>query len=402
MKPPSWMRGLAGVVAGAALVARAVEPIPVAAAAEATPQVLFMGTDVVILKDRDFHRVVAISDGAYVIEQRGRLVRVPLASRDIRLKVEPSLKLSGVSVDVDKLRTAQGYTPATDPRRKRLAAAGQAAGSAAAVDLATDTLITATAAQQNVFITGTGPQETLSALGQQTATAEGARLSVASQQVSAADQADRLVGDLTEERYDAMEVDFELSSETPLADAAVVVVMRYRHRGAPRGMERDMIHAQSLDGLDRTPRKISVRQGGFPAGFVLDEVQVHVYDGGREVASNVAPKRVALGREDAFQYLLMEHVSANRGRSVAAAPALGSLSAEQRAAIPPDQLERTFHVKVGKDGRPLGTYADADLRVRVEDGPVTEALAQILFTPALENGRPVDGVAAVRLDRLAR
>ncbi|HYC72803.1 MAG TPA: hypothetical protein VEB66_16450 [Opitutaceae bacterium] len=394
------------IVAWACLAAapgRAVEPIAVAAPAGGDAvQVLFMGTDVVILKDRDFHRVIAISEGAYVIEQRGRPVRVPLDSKEIRLKVEPSLKLSGVSVQVDKLKSARGYTPGNDPRRRRLAEAGAAGGALAAVDAATDQLITAASAQQNVFIAGAQPQQALSDLGTQTAQKDSALVAAKSQETSPGDYADRLVGDLVEEAYDAMDVEFELSSATPLADPSVVVVMRYRHRGAPRGTERDMIHAQTLDGLDAAPRRIVVRQGGFPRGFTLDEVQVHVYDGGREVASNVAPKRVALGRDEAFQYILMEHAAAHRGETIPAAPALGTLTEEQRGQIPADQLARTFHVKVGKDGRALAAYTDAACTVRVSDRAVAEALGQILYKPALDKGRPAEGVAAVRLDTLPR
>lgn len=382
-----------------------VDPIPVAApqgSAGAT-QVLFMGTDVVILKDRDFHRVVAITDGAYVIEQRGRPVRVPLASRDIRLKVEPSLKLSGISVQVDGLKSAQGYTPANDPRRRRLAAAGAAAGSEAAVDVATDSMAGAAAAQQNVFIAGAqGSGDVLTTLGNQTAQRDSTLSSARSQRTSAGDHADQLVGDLAEGAFDAMEVDFELSSPTPLADPAVVVVMRYRHRGAPRGTERDIINAQTLDGLDATPRRISVRQGGFPRGFTLDEVQVHVYDGGREVASNVAPKRVELAPEEAFQYVLMEHASAHRGESMPASPALGGPTPAQRAQIPADELTRTYHLRVGKDGRVQGTYSDPACKVRVAPGAVADAFDTILFKPALEKGRPVDGVVALRLSDLPR
>lgn len=396
-------RSIAGLIACPAL--WAVDPIPVVVvpSQDAAPQVLFMGADVVILKDRDFHRVVGISDGAYVIEQRGRPVRVPLASRDVRLKIEPSLKLSGVSVQVTGLRSAQSYTPANDPRRRRLAAAAGAAGAEAAVDVATDSMAGAAAAQQNVFIAGAqGSADVLTTLGDQTAQRNDRLVAARSQQTSAADQADALVGDLAEAAFDAMEVDFELSSTTPLADPAVVVVMRYRHRGAPRGTERDMIHAQTLDGLDRNPRKINVRQGGFPRGFTLDEVQVHVYDGGREVASNVAPKRVELDREEAFQYVLMEHLSAHRGETVPAAPALGGPTREKRAQIAPDDLRRVYHLKIGKDGRLQGIYSDAAGKTRISSGAIVEAFEAVLFKPALEKGRAVEGMLALRLEDLPR
>lgn len=404
MRAARRLRWLVAGTLGSA-VGWAVDPIPVAVvpSPDSAPQVLFMGADVVILKDRDFHRVIGISDGAYVIEQRGRSVRVPLGARDIRLKIEPSLKLSGVSVQVAGLKSAQSYTPANDPRRRRLAAAAGAAGAEAAVDVATDSMAGAAVAQQNVFIAGAqGSGDVLTTLGNQTAQRNDRLVAARSQQTSAGDQADALVGDLSEEAFDAMEVDFELSAPTPLADPAVVVVMRYRHRGTPRGTERDMIHAQTLDGLDRTPRKISVRQGGFPRGFVLDEVQVHVYDGGREVASNIAPKRVELDREEAFQYVLMEHLSAHRGETMPAAPALGAPTPEQRAQIAPDDLKRVYHLRIGKDGRLQGVYTDATGRVRVSAGAVVEAFESVLFKPALEKGRAVEGTLALRLDDLPR
>lgn len=373
-----------------------------AAGDEEIVQTLFMGTDVVILKDREFFQVQRIAGGSFIIEVKGRPVRVPIDSRNVRMKVEPSLKLSSVTATVDNLRSVRTYTPANNPTKKALAAAGRAAGAAAAADLAMDQYITVATSAQNAMITAPIPQEVTGQLGQAVSNAGAAVTAATAQGTPVGEVLHGMSGERAEELFDAVDVEFELSSATPLLEPHLVVVSRYRYRGTGTGTDRTMIHAQALDPVDHRPRKISIRQTGFPRGFELEEVQVHVYEAGEEVASNVAPNRVPLGREEAFQYLLMEYVAGHKGATLPAVPAIGQLTADVRAQIPADLLDRVFYVKVGKDGRAVEAYVDKAGTVRVEDRYVTLAIKRVLFKPALEKGRPVESLCRFKLSSLPR
>ena len=54
-----------------------------------------------------------------------------------------------------------------------------------------------------------------------------------------------------------------------------------------------------------------------------------------------------------------------------------------------------------KDGKPTAVFADKSCSQRVEDPYLESVVQNIRFKPALENGKPVDGIAAVKFADLA-
>jgi hypothetical protein len=201
------------------------------------------------------------------------------------------------------------------------------------------------------------------------------------------------------EMFDAMDVRFEISSEQPVKNPYVVLLGRYRQKDAQPGVAADWVYAQGLPPLTTEVKKIHIERGGFPRGFEMLELQVHLYDRGREIATNVAPKRVALTREEAFTYALMEYVSSHKGATVPANPFMGKLSTETRARLTGDQLEQPYYVKVSKDGAPVAAFQDASLSHPV-DSAIGPLIQNVRFYPALEKGKPVDGVAELKFEKL--
>lgn len=385
--------------------------IPVApvtpAGSGATVKVLFMGTDVGVWHQRSFRRVLTVEGSSFVLDVDGRRVRVPIEDRSLRFKLEPSLKLADASASVAKLKGERAYAPGSDPRRKYDSASGAAAGAAAVADLATAQVAFA----QETYAIAVGAANAPGAQPGAVMAAEiaGARLADANAALGPAlDQGrsemnnpaafvDRPQAEHAAENYDAMAVEFELSSEVPLARPHLVVLTRYRERGAPPGSEQSMIYARSLDPIDTRPRKIAVRQPGYPKGFELEEYRLHLYNDGVEVATNVSSRRVPLAADEAFQYLVMEHISANKQATLPAVPLVGQLPTDLRTRLTAEQFGRTYHLKVAKDGRALGAYLDKNAARAVEDAYLAAVLRRILFKPALTQGRPVESVCAIRL-----
>ena len=151
-----------------------------------------------------------------------------------------------------------------------------------------------------------------------------------------------------------MEVTFEVSAEQPLASPYVVILAQYHELNAPPGTSRNWIYAKALEPIDSKPRKVRILQGGFPRGFELEKFQVHLYNRGQELATNVADKRVPLTRDEAFQYMLIDYVSSHKGASLPATPAMVKLPADFRTRLAGGQLAQIFFVKVSKDGLPGG------------------------------------------------
>ena len=147
---------------------------------------------------------------------------------------------------------------------------------------------------------------------------------------SSASKAGKMQAELAEGMFDAMEITFDLSSEKPVGDPYVVIVANYHEKDSKPGEVHNWIFAQALDAVGPDPRKVHIKQGGFPRGFELEKFQVHLYKAGRELASNVAEKRVPLTRDEAFDYLLLEYFHSHKGDTLRAEPLMGNVPMEVR------------------------------------------------------------------------
>jgi hypothetical protein len=202
------------------------------------------------------------------------------------------------------------------------------------------------------------------------------------------------------EAYDAMDVKFEVSAEKPLNHPYVVVIGRYHEKGDPAGALRNWIYAQALERVDSKRAKVEILRGGMRPGFVMKDLQVHLYNDGQEVATNVSSKRVALTRDEAFEYVKMDYVSSHKGTTLPAVPAMGKLPADLPSRLAQGQFTNAFYVKVSKDGVGANAYFDEACSRPVEDPYIAAVLKDIRFKPALEKGKPVDGVAKLKLGQL--
>jgi hypothetical protein len=54
-------------------------------------------------------------------------------------------------------------------------------------------------------------------------------------------------------------------------------------------------------------------------------------------------------------------------------------------------------VKVGKDGMPAGAFLDSACTQPAAEGLISVTIGQLRFTPALDHGHPVEGVAQINL-----
>ncbi|MFA5056884.1 MAG: hypothetical protein WC485_02120 [Opitutaceae bacterium] len=384
---------------------------PPAGEAKAEPKTytLFMGADFAVQQNKDFYRVLDVDGGSFVIKVNGEQVFVPMDKQAVSLKIDQSLKLTEASVAVTNLKSDRVYTPGNDPRRKWAAASsmpddlGMAANSMQVAQQDVVAIPRAMAASGAPGPVVAGATEYLTTRSNE-ATQNYNRASAAALSNSDMNNAGRNAATMEEELakglFDAVEVNFEVSAERPLASPYVVIVAQYHERDTPPGTLHNWIYAKALEPVDRTPRKVRIMQGGFPPGFELGKLQVHLYDHGRELATNVADKRVPLTRDEAFQYMVIDHITSHKGANVPATPAMAKLPADLRSRLPGGQFEQMFFVKVGKDGLPVEAYLDRPCQDKVEDPYLQTVIRDIRFKPALENGRPVEGVALLKFSDL--
>lgn len=362
--------------------------------------VLFMGADLAVQQGKKFYRVEDVDGSEFVITvgEKSRFVRTRLQSN--HLKINPALKISPVSVRLDELQGGPGYTPANDPRHKFNARSGAQGGAQAARDWAetrhNEAVISLEAAKA-------GPStEAFKKNYEDIIVAEGHNMAVAGQHlgsdlVSLPNMANALALELAEGNYDMVDVSFKVSSPEPLDDPYMVVLVEFSPRDAKPGETSMLIHAKALDPIGPEPKYVRMREAGLPIGFKFERFEVRIYNRGQEVATNTSPKRVELTHAEAQQYLLMDHLAAHKSDSVPASAVPGSLPPGWRARLSPEQLQRVCYARVSKEGALLGVYADAGASLPLGDEQIVTALAGSLFKPALHQGRPLDGVAEVRL-----
>jgi hypothetical protein len=109
---------------------------------------------------------------------------------------------------------------------------------------------------------------------------------------------------------------------------------------------------------------------------------------------------VQLTRDEAFEYVKMEYVSAHRSETLPPVPAMGKLPAELPTRLAAGKYAETFFVRVSKDGLADEPYADFTCSRKLGDPFLESVVRSLRFKPALAQGKPVDGVAALNLGKL--
>lgn len=379
-------------------------------AVEATPGapgkfVLFMGSDLSVQQGKKYFPVEDVDGSEFVITVGGkpRFVRTRLQAN--HLKVERELKLAPVSVQLAELQGGPGYTPGADPRHKFNARSGAASGAAAASGLAdynVKEITTTLEAVKNAPVKWVEREAQLETeLSRQQGNLDLSNYHVASDYSSTPKMADALALELAEGNFDLVDVSFKISSPVPLDDPYMVVIVEFSPRGAKPGEISTLIHAKGLDPIGAEPKYIRIREGGLPVGFKYLRHEVHIYNRGREVATSESSKRVELSADEARQYLLIEHLAAHKDATLPPQPVAGSLPATVRQSVSAEQLNRPCYARVSADGALLGLFADEGVSLPLADDALVAAFAGAIFKPALAKGKPMNGVARVRLADLA-
>jgi hypothetical protein len=383
----------------------AILPRPVAAAPADTPAepktlTLFMGADVFVQKDKEFRRVEDVVGGSFVVKVKGKEVGIPTEAPDINLKADRSLKITATSVTIGDLKAVRGYTPGNDPVMKFAAASNDAQAMQGDVGALLSRMVNA----KDSAARDAGSAHPLGGAGVDLAAAtrnynkSSAAANASIGMVASANGA--MQDELAEEMYDALDVEFDVASNKTFSRPYVVVMLQYHEKGARPGDTHHALYAMALRRLDSEPQSVRIHKTGFPRGFEVEKYQLHIYDGGREAASNLAENQARLTRTEAFTYLLLDYEGTHKGATLPAAPALGRLNPEERTRLTPDQFGITYRVQVAKDGLPGAAFTDAGLSNPAEPA-VAALIANVRFYPALDKGKPVEGVAELQFGRLA-
>jgi hypothetical protein len=415
---------------------------------------LFMGADIAINLDRDTYRVQDVMGSSWVVQIGGRDRVISAKEAPLNLKITPNLKLTETSVTITGFVRVQAYSYGNDP--SVLLTKGLSKSSVMNADLRAvasnaqarqDTAQNAALAGANVFV---GADDQFSANAQLITAAfaysdthaspngfgdspfapstntntTGAVVHAASirgpsflmseaqnitighaQDAARADASqaangDEATGKIVTGGLDAIDVMFDVRSAKILQNPYVVTMTKFRTAGSKPGMVQNMVYARSLHPIDEHISHVHFVQEGFPFGYELLDFQMHLYNRGVEVASNIASDRVELTRDEAFEYVKMEYMGAHLKDTLPAVPAMGKLPADFPSRLAAGKYRALIYVKVSKEGTANEAFTDASCTRRATDPYLDTVVQSLRFKPALNQGKTVEGIASLDLNRL--
>jgi len=358
---------------------------------------LYMGADFRIAYGQELYRVCNVAGDSFVILVNGKEVLVPMKAGALKLKIDQSLKLTEASAAIEKLQNERSYTIDNTPRHRWLANRAVAPGQISVgdtIDKAQDPFLTKSPTKMSPAGATVENLDYYSALSAQDA--------AIAHSLSGIDAPGRNLNSLDEEiargLFDAVEVKFDVSAEKPLMAPYVVLVAQYHAKDKPQSSQ-NWIYAQALKPIQSQPAHVHILQGGFPLGFELEKCSVHLYDGGTEIATNVADNRVQLTREEAFLYIVMDYLGRHKGATLPASPAMTKIPEDWPTRT---ETNKTCYVKVAKTGHPQGAYEDKACSKKLSDRYIASVVMDARFLPAMAEGKAVDSVAKLSVGDLAK
>lgn len=357
--------------------------------------VLFMGADISLERGNAVHLVNDVTSTALVIKPDGKRVDVPLLP-GINLLINEALKIAETTVDLSDLEADRAYSAGNDPFRRLAASVTLAAGESALADLAQGEMVRT----QMALMGKMTPEEREAAVAKAQEAEEAAMRAFNTPPSQTYDATAQSVK-LSDETYDAIRVSFEVKSEKNLRQAYYAIIAQIREPGSKPGQARKWAYVKSLGTVTAgIPKEVSIFQGGLPPGYILENCEVHIYDHGQELATSHSRKRVPLTDHEALQYRVIEHIGANKGRTLPASLASAKLARENLGQFQPAVLSETYYVRVTRDGTIVAAFHDRGGKEPVRDKQLDATLKMIRFLPALEAGKPVESVAPLKLDEL--
>jgi hypothetical protein len=384
----------------------AADPVGTPPTEEPKTHVLFMGADISVEQGRMLHPLVDATDLALIVQMDGKPLEIPHRRvTDIRLK--DVLKLSATSVGIDDLKAERAYAEGSDPFDSLVRSSTFAAGEVAAADMAMREGVKAetAAAVAGAAVASAGTPQDRAAASQALAQAQNrqaAAQQAAAQSLQSANfgssMAERHQAAAGEDLFDAIRFSFEVHADRDLKQPYYALVAVIREKDSRTKEAFKWTYVKPLGPIAAGgSRKVRALQGGLPPGYVLESWEVHVYDGGEELATNLSRKRVEVTAEEAREFQVIEHIASNRGRTLPASVLDPVLVTAAREALSPAQAGRTWHVRVNKAGRVSGVFLDADGKQPTTDTAVVAVLKTLRFKPALAAGKAVESMVALQL-----
>ena len=104
--------------------------------------------------------------------------------------------------------------------------------------------------------------------------------------------------------------------------------------------------------------------------------------------------------DQAFEYVRNKYLETHKTGTAPATPVMGELPADLAAHVATGKYAAPVYVKVSAQGLAEDAYADAAGKTKIDDPFVQSVIHGIRFQPALDSGKPVEGMVSLNLTKL--
>ena len=353
---------------------------------------LFVGIDLFVPHELDYVEIRKFDGDDALLDNTTR-DRVPMGNNP-RFKVKMATKVSANSASITNLKTEETYSPGSDPNM--LAMLNQARLQnvmADQVDAAEQRLSTAdsrAASVQNSIDADPDAARGLSYEDTPEGIIETANMNFEQALIDQDNIMDAvLFGDSEDEEqnYDSLRLEFEVSSEKPLADAYAVFLIRLEHEYELS----DFTMYKKIGPVGKKPRRVKFYQSGFRPGFKTKEVRVYLYNHGEEIATNLSDKHYQLTSAEAREFVQLDHQGSHRRDTVPGQPVWALAPPVLQAS----QTAQDFNYTVSVELDATGNLIAIQTAGQIVPDHVREVVQQTTFVPALEKGKPVASTLVV-------
>jgi hypothetical protein len=378
---------------------------PAAAKVETKDHVLFLGLDLFVQEPEGTIRVQRVSRDGIELDDDGTIHSVPLRQRrDFQVILEP--KVSDFSVTLDRFTEVRAISPGRDNRMQEAMQQQMLVDDLRSQQI--DRVSQASVAHSAAESALNAPVDAADPRGAQ-AIREGRQQAhdAAVTELRAAESSLHMLGGMnpimnaTDDPYaphDAVDISFRISSPVVLENAHAVVVTVFRLPSTPRTTAHGVM-VEPLPRITSKPRTVRIQHAALPLGFELVGSRVHIYADGREVATNLSPRRVEVSASEAHQFLLTQYLLDHAGEDRRPEAVIGIRADKVRDLSSPEMLSRNVRVEVDRDGHVVDARV-IPAGVEGTDRFIENLVREVRFFPALDGGDPVEGVVTLALDTL--
>lgn len=384
----------AALAAGFAIGCLAVPPLT-AAPPEAKDHVLFVGTDLDVKQDGKYFHVVGATKDSLKID-KGREREDVRLGQGANLRVSKGVKLSNLSAQISEIRTEsvdRGSARAQLAAMQTAMALNEVTSSDADLAFGPVSYLSGTAVSIN-----SPSYAILQAIKKEAFDHYENKLLGINGLNDASNS--YLIHQMATSSQTEVEMSFNVSAPVRIEHPYMIVVATYAVDDNPDHMARQ-VSARSFDHVDTHEQHVTMSHAASLNGLPFKKFDVALFANGEEVATNLSEKQMPLTSDQAFQFLLIDYLTAHKGETLPPAPRLMTPRSEFRRLVEDADPGRAIYATVDESGKVIAITAD---QAGHEPLPATVAavMQHVRFMPALNEGKAVRGQVKVTLGELAR